>query len=301
MGGRSCAPRRPPGTVWLKAAGAATAFEAPLYELLAEVVPDRILDAARRRRRARPGSSSPDGGPSLGARARGRRSCSMRWSGSCPSTPAAAGPRAARATACSPPASRHAPEVMPSRFEEALEAARAYIDERGTESERATLERVGGCATPSAPGRSGWRRCPARRPSTTTTSTRGTCSAGADGGFDQPRFYDWGDSVVAHPFASMLLPLRIRRARRCSTRATDRRPVRRVRDAYLEPFSGPGASRRARRHARARLPARQGRPGADLGAGDPRERARRGLDERWTSAPLRDAGLAARRLLSGLS
>ncbi len=58
------------GAVWLKAAASATAFEAPLYELLTEVVPDRVLtplgvDVERS------WILLPDGGPSLGARLEG--------------------------------------------------------------------------------------------------------------------------------------------------------------------------------------------------------------------------------------
>jgi hypothetical protein len=42
-----------------------------------------------------------------------------------------------------------------------------------------------------------------------------------------PRFYDWGDAVVAHPFACLLVPYQVV--------PEDRRPA--MRDAYLEVFS----------------------------------------------------------------
>ena len=45
------------------------------------------------------------------------------------------------------------------------------------------------------------------------------------------RFYDWGDSVVAHPFAAML------RAARPGAARGRRRRVLRARDAYLDVFS----------------------------------------------------------------
>ena len=48
------------------------------------------------------------------------------------------------------------------------------------------------------------------------------------------RFYDWGDSVVAHPFASMLLGLGMLR-RQLEVGADDPAVVR-PRDAYLEVF-----------------------------------------------------------------
>jgi hypothetical protein len=48
------------------------------------------------------------------------------------------------------------------------------------------------------------------------------------------RFYDWGDSVVAHPFASLLVALGvIVHGLGC---AVDDPRIERVRDAYLEPF-----------------------------------------------------------------
>lgn len=53
------------------------------------------------------------------------------------------------------------------------------------------------------------------------------------------RFYDWGDSVIAHPFASMLLGLGWMRARLSA--ADDDPRIVRLRDAYLEPFGGFGS------------------------------------------------------------
>jgi hypothetical protein len=46
------------------------------------------------------------------------------------------------------------------------------------------------------------------------------------------RFYDWGDAVVAHPFASLLLPLTFLHER------VGAEAVPRVRDAYLETWDG---------------------------------------------------------------
>jgi Ser/Thr protein kinase RdoA (MazF antagonist) len=51
----------------------------------------------------------------------------------------------------------------------------------------------------------------------------------------QARFFDWGDSVVAHPFTSLLIPLRYLRH---ELGVSDNDPaLHRVRDAYLEVFS----------------------------------------------------------------
>ena len=52
------------------------------------------------------------------------------------------------------------------------------------------------------------------------------------------RFFDWGDAVVAHPFLSLLVPLR------AAARAMELTPgdavLLRLRDAYLDPWSGYG-------------------------------------------------------------
>jgi hypothetical protein len=52
---------------------------------------------------------------------------------------------------------------------------------------------------------------------------------------DEVRFYDWGDAVIAHPFACMLVPLGWTQRRLAADLYGP--DVLRVRDAYLEPFS----------------------------------------------------------------
>jgi hypothetical protein len=128
------------------------------------------------------------------------------------------------------------PEILPRRFEEALAGTREYVDEQGSEAERGTWERVGSLRDQIGE----WAERLERLPGPATVDHNDlhpwNVLAGAGGGFDRPRFYDWGDSVVAHPFASMLLPLGfVERALLESS--GERRPVFRVRDAYLEPFS----------------------------------------------------------------
>jgi hypothetical protein len=53
------------------------------------------------------------------------------------------------------------------------------------------------------------------------------------------RFFDWGDAGVAHPFLSLLVPLRVV-ARELEVPNGDP-ALRRLRDAYLEPWSGYGS------------------------------------------------------------
>ena len=99
------------------------------------------------------------------------------------------------------------------------------------------------------------------------------------------RFYDWGDSVVTHPFASMLLPL-------SWSAAPDGGDVERLRDAYLEGWPT-RAARRARGDARARLPRREDRAGAHLGPCDAGAGRRGAMAARAAG----DAVVAPRRLL----
>ena len=55
------------------------------------------------------------------------------------------------------------------------------------------------------------------------------------GGDDEPtRFYDWGDSVVAHPFAAMYVPLAF--VRHTLGVGDDDPTLHRLRDAYLAEF-----------------------------------------------------------------
>jgi len=209
------------GDVWMKAAGPATAFEAGLYELLAREAPADVLaplavDAQRG------WILLPDGGPSAGEDA----------------LPAALGqygrlqralaPHANALPALGVPDMR--PEVMPERFEEALEAARA--------------------SAPSVP--------PAGAPSPSAASTAGTLAAvealrddvarWSERLADSPvpasldhndlhkenvlgdgpyRFYDWGDAVVAHAFAALLVPSQVLTPDAFA----------RARDAYLAAFA----------------------------------------------------------------
>jgi hypothetical protein len=222
------------GTVWLKVAGRGTAFEASLYELLADVVPDRVLDPLGVDAE-RGWVLLPDGGPPLGSALEGHALLEALL-GVVPRYAALQlrlAPHVDRMLAAGVPDMR--PAAMPRRFEEALAGTAPYVEARGTLAERATWERIIGLR-----GEVGeWAARLAQFPGPASVDHNDlhpwNVLAGEQGGFGQPRFYDWGDSVVAHPFASMLLPLGfVERALLDST--ADRRPVRRVRDAYLEPF-----------------------------------------------------------------
>ena len=210
------------GAVWLKATGPQSRFEVGLYRLLQRVAPDTVLTPL--------GISEergwlllPDGGPTFGDRLEGDALVEAL---------AGALPVYARLQR---ELSAHAdellalgvtdmrPKIMPARFEEAVEAVGAYVERRGDESERERLDQVIRMRETVA----GWceRLAGAVVPPSLDHNDLHAWNILGEG--NEVRFYDWGDAVVAHPFASMLalgwVPMSD------STRE-------RLRDAYLDPF-----------------------------------------------------------------
>jgi Phosphotransferase enzyme family len=210
------------GPVWLKATGPQARFEVGLYGLLQSVAPDRVLTPLGVSME-RAWLLLPDGGPSFGDRLEG------------PPLVAALGealPAYARLQRDLIPhaqdllelgVSDMRPGIMPSRFDEAVDAVGAYVERRGETSERAQLRDVVGMRETVA----GWcdrLAVSAVQPSLDHNDLHAWNILGDPA---DPRFYDWGDGVLAHPFASMLalgwVPMSD------STRT-------RRRDAYLGPF-----------------------------------------------------------------
>ena len=127
-------------------------------------------------------------------------------------------PRAGAILALGAPDMR--PEVMPERFEEAMEvtarqAGRSDVHVRLAAHREAVAEWCVRLA--QSPG-----------PISLDHNDLHAWNVLGAGTF---RFFDWGDSVVAHPFASMLLPLTDLRNR------ADEDAGLRLRDAYLEAWS----------------------------------------------------------------
>jgi hypothetical protein len=208
------------GAVWMKAAGAATAFEAGLYELLAREAPGDVLaplavDAPRG------WMLLPDGGPppdELPAGALGQYGRLQR----------ALAPHADALPALGVPDMR--PELMPARFDEALEAARAS----------APSAPPAGAPSPSAAGPAGtlaavealrddvarWCERLAASPVPASLDHNDLHQQNVLGSGPY-RFYDWGDAVVAHAFAALLVPCQV----------LDGARLDRAREAYLEAFA----------------------------------------------------------------
>jgi hypothetical protein len=220
------------GDVWLKAAGPGTAFEVGLYELLARVVPDRVL-APLAVDVDRSWIVLPDGGPPL----------AERFPDAARAEPLAQGlaaalvhygrlqldlaPHVDEMLTAGVPDMR--PAVMPQRFAEALDATADPPDATG----RATHERIAAMA-PTVTAWCDELAASALPPSLDHNDLHASNVLGDDPATGDVRFYDWGDSVVAHPLATTLVPLGMVRH---LLGATDDDPaVLRVRDAYLGVF-----------------------------------------------------------------
>ncbi|SDT71297.1 phosphotransferase [Jiangella sp. DSM 45060] len=223
------------GQVWLKAPGLETAFEVPLYGLLARVAPDSVLvpiaaDVEHRR------LLLPDGGAPLG---------DGLAAGDLPDALATVVPQYAelqRALAAHVDdlfefgLADMRPAALPERLDEAVEAIGHYLGRHASDDDRATLRRVA-----------------AARPAVVEWCDRltdGVAPASIDHNdlhvwnilttpSGRPRFYDWGDAVVAHPFASMLVTLGFLRSE--LHLADDDPRLLRVRDAYLAGFAELGS------------------------------------------------------------
>jgi len=196
------------GRVWLKAPGPRTAFEVPLYELLVEVVPDRVL-APLGADRERGWVLLPDGGEPLGEHLQVEDLAQALASYGQLQRELA--PHAGRMLELGLVGMR--PQAMPARFDEAVEAVGGDPQvEAMRETYREWCERLAASPVPASIDHNDlhpWNI------------------------LDGARFYDWGDAVVAHPFASMLGGL--------GFSPIPAESVPGVRDAYLEGFAEYGS------------------------------------------------------------
>jgi hypothetical protein len=213
------------GSVFFKATAPATAFEVGLYELLVRTVPDRVLhplaldvDAGW--------LLLPDGGPVLGDQHEGE-ALVERLTEVAPQYAQMQVDLAAHLDELlALGLADMRPARMPRRFDEALEVAQAAASPDQAEPlarVAALRERFGDwCASlAQAPG----------VPTLDHNDLHGGNVFVADG---QARFFDWGDGVVSHPFASALV---LRSVVRWLLGVHTETPLeRRVLDAYLEPF-----------------------------------------------------------------
>ena len=203
------------GVVWMKACGPENAFEAGLYEVLEAAAPKQVLaplgvDAERA------WLLLPDGGAPIGERLEGEALVSA----TAEALPAygrlqrAVAPHTERLLELGV-ADMRAPR-MPERFEQATEGIAPY-------GEPSLMRRLTGSRGRVVEWSERLAAAPVD-PSVDHNDLHG------DNILTGNRFYDWGDAVIAHPFASMLVPLTMQR-RQDGTQTT------RLRNAYLEAFA----------------------------------------------------------------
>jgi len=225
------------GTVFMKAPAPASAFEAGLYQLLVEVVPDRVLHPIALDVQAG-WILLPDGGPVLGeqldgedlldslaevARQYGQMQLDL--------APHVDGLLALGLTDMRP-------ERMAERFDEALVVGRRGADAEGGREKAAALDRVAALRAPFQD----WCQRLAGAPGPPTLDHNdlhgGNVFAEGQPGALEARFFDWGDAVVAHPFASALV---LRSVVRWILGVDSETPRERaIIDAYLQPFASLG-------------------------------------------------------------
>jgi Phosphotransferase enzyme family len=219
------------GPVWMKAVGPSGAFEAGLAELLARTVPDHVL-APIAADPARGWLVLPDGGPPLGERTEGAEmieglvAALVQYG----RLQRELEPRVGDLLALGIADMR--PEAMPERFAEALGVVAEIGERMGRPDDVAVARRVARLEREVA----SWceRLAASPVPPSLDHNDLHPWNILGDGSADV-RYYDWGDAVVAHPFAAMLVPLGF--VQRGLGTGLDDPGFVRARDAYLGDFA----------------------------------------------------------------
>jgi len=223
------------GPVWLKAPGAGTAFEVPLYPLLLEAAPDQVLhplaiDSERR------WLLLPDGGAPLGEIARGPALVDALVD-ALPGYARLQRRLAARADdLLALGLTDLRPTSLPARYADCLSVAAAYVTSRGDPTEMATLERLRELEL-TVPQWAEELAASAAPPSLDHNDLHPWNLLCPDGDPARARTYDWGDAVVGHPFATLMVLLGWLTDNEGGRLAADSPEVLRVRDAYLAEFA----------------------------------------------------------------
>ena len=219
------------GTVWLKAASPGTAFEVALYELLARTVPDHVLTPIASDT-ARGWVLLPDGGPPLGERKAGTGLVEALVAALVEYGRLQRELESHVDQLLDIGVADMRPAAMPARFDDALAAVGA-IAEGGDDSTARTI--VGKVAAMRSTVDAWCERLAASPvPPSLDHNDLHPWNILVDGTGDV-RYYDWGDSVVAHPFAAMLVPLGFVQRGLCAT--LEDPGFLRARDAYLDVFA----------------------------------------------------------------
>lgn len=208
------------GPVWLKAPGPGTVFEVALYGLLEKVAPAGIprpiaVDTARG------WVLLPDGGPTLGGLDTDLVDALVTVLPQYGQLQRDLAPHADELVSMGVADMR--PAVMPDRFDEAVAVVEARAGQRmdAIREMRATF--------------AGWCERLGESPVAASIDHNDLHPWNIFYSAGRARFYDWGDAVVAHPFASMLVALAVVRMQLGV--GVDDSAVTRPRDAYLEVWS----------------------------------------------------------------
>jgi hypothetical protein len=226
------------GAVWLKSVGPGSAQEPPLVEALGEWTPEHVLAplAVDRERRL---MLLPDGGPTL--RQAGRTTSVRAWEAlrrDYAQLQIQVVPHAEEMLALGVPDLR--PEGLPELAAELLADDRSLmVDQPGGLPSGSRDRLVAELA--------GYRELCGRLadsgiPASLQHDDVHDANVFVGGG--RYRFFDWGDASVAHPFLSLLVPLRVV-ARAFGLPVGDPLLLR-LRDAYLEPWTPYGSRQELR-------------------------------------------------------
>ena len=222
------------GAVWLKSVGRGSAHEPALVDALGEWAPEHVLVPLAVDRGERL-MLLPDGGATM--RAAGRESSSVdAWAAMLADYARLQLEVARHADEMSPSACRTSapkgfPQLVPDLLDDDEFQLRGHPDgltEQVRDRLRAGLGEFGELCR---------RLADSGVPATVQHDDLHDANVFvADGRY---RFFDWGDASVAHPFLSLRVPLRVARE---ALGVPDGDPVLvRLRDAYLEPWSGHGS------------------------------------------------------------
>jgi hypothetical protein len=217
------------GIVYLKATAPSTAFEAGLYALLSRAVPDRVLHPIALDVEAG-WLLLPDGGPVLSEQHEGDALLEhlVDVAGQYGQLQVDLADQVDDLLAVGVADMR--PAAMGDRFDEALVVAQRHVDRRPDRAE--ALESVAGLR----PTFAAWCERLSAAPGAPTLDHNDLHGGNVFlTGAGEARFFDWGDAVVAHPFASALV---LRSVVRWILDVHEETPMeRRILDAYLEPFT----------------------------------------------------------------
>lgn len=223
------------GAVWLKAPGAGTAFEVALYPLLLRAAPDAVLHPLAIDH-DRSWLLLPDGGTPLGEIAKG--------------------PALIDALTVALPGYAHLqrrlaehrgellkiglvdlrPVSIPDRYADCLADITDYVENRKDPEDIATLVRL----RDLEPTVRQWAEelaASAIPPTLDHNDLHPWNLLCPDGDINRPRVYDWGDAVVGHPFASLMVILGWLTNEDGEALAPDSAEVLRVREVYLGEFA----------------------------------------------------------------